>query len=224
MEVFCLEGSVAAGKSTLFNRLKDRYGSSVIFLGEPLFDSVKLGDSNYNPLRELYSENLRSDTFLTTQLTICQELFKYYETIDFTKSNIIIMDRCLASCLLFHALGYSQGLLSSFSRDFLKVFTLDLQKRFNDLLGSHTVHKYFIDTPVTRCVEQIVRRGRESELLCPINFWFNFTRNFRWIALRDVKFDMIAGAGEIEKDICRRIDSLLMREREGPTGEKNPVA
>lgn len=210
MEIFCLEGSVAAGKSTIFRKLRDRYGDKVIFLEEPIFEQIKLNETSYNPLKQLYSSNLRPDTYLSAQLIICQELFKYYKTIDFTKSNIIVMDRCLESCSLFHTIGYLQGLLSPFSRDFLKTFTLDYERSFKHLLGSHNMHKYFVDTPVMKCVEQIKTRGRECELFRPIDFWINFTKEFRKAALSQQTFEMIASGHIIERDISQKIDRLIL--------------
>ena len=153
--VISIEGSIGAGKSTLIQKLKERF-NKVTFLTEPLkyYTSFKY----HNPLTNLYVTPFTDSSVV--QDFIIKNSFNYYKKniLDTKTENIIVTDRSFDSVDYFIKLYLNCGYITPESAKFLNKTYIQLKKHFN-----FKKIFVFLDVKPKICKRNIINRNRTSE-------------------------------------------------------------
>ena len=209
--LFILDGTVGCGKSNLFRSLKSTFKSKnipVTFLEEPNFNKFQLGNVTLNPLEELYKKGATADTYLCMQILICQILSNYYEN-NKINTRVVILDRWLKGCSIFHEPGKKNGLLENPAFLFLQEFVNHKQDKFlNSIPGEKKIHLCFLSTDHETTGKQVILRKRAEETEKGLDFWVQFSKDFKEIALNQNNYEKIDSYENLKSYITEQILSI----------------
>ena len=224
-DVFVLEGSVGSGKTFLYKSLKEtlkKKNIQVTCLEEPEFNEYNLNGRIINPLAELYKDKVAGDTFLCMQILICQILSNFYETKKIN-NRVILLDRWIKSCDIFHEMGHKNGLLENPSLVFLQDFVKYKQEKFlNSIPGRKKIHLFFLNTDHEKCANQVFLRKRSEETKKSVDFWVQFSKDFKDIALKQNVYEKIDSFENLKSYITEQI--LLIKKNSNKNSLCNPDA
>ena len=150
----CIDGNIAAGKSTLLSALRQRMGAQkkYRFLHEPVDRFCQYKE--FNPLQLAY---LNPHVYSSiTQLHILQEIKEFYSE-KLSSDRLYVTDRSLGSTVPFINAQYHHNYISEFEKVFLKDRALSWSQKF-------PVNKHlFISCPPRCCFERVQARKRKEE-------------------------------------------------------------
>ena len=114
-KVICIEGNVAAGKTTMINKLKEHFKNDdrIIFISEPVDRWVKTG-----MLRDIHSDDkkVQQENCCEVQTSIITDIFDQIMTeqkkAENTKTEIIVAERSIKSNICFIKKHYDSGNLT----------------------------------------------------------------------------------------------------------------
>lgn len=162
-----IEGNIGAGKSSIFEKLKEKLWcrKDYFFFPEPIDKFTKLGD--YNPLQLAYENSERYGAL--TQIYIMKTSFNHYPNKNntFPTDSVIISDRDYSSPVKFIHRDHLTGLYDPYIRNMLlKEFFDDYVQMFEPMQIDRTI---FIDVSPEICFDRIQERGRMEEKNCTID-------------------------------------------------------
>ena len=211
VHLFVVEGSVGSGKSSVFRSLKKELQSKnidVCYLEEPDFTEIQVGNDTLNPLAELYKDDITPDTYLCMQILICQMLSNYYKN-NKINTKIVLLDRWLGSCGIFHKLGRENGQLGYPAFSFLQNFVNQHQEDFlNSIPGDKKIHLCFLDTDDKITANQVFLRQRAEETTKGFDFWVKFSKDFKKTALNQNIYEIIDSQEKLKSYILEKILSI----------------
>lgn len=203
-----LEGSVGSGKSFLYKSLKETFKEKnieVTCLEEPQFNEYNLNGKIIHPLAELYKDEVTADTFLCMQILICEILSNFYQSKEIN-TRVILLDRWIKSCDIFHELGHKNGLLKDPALLFLRDFVKYKQEKFlNGICGRKKIHLFFLDTEHEKTANQVFLRKRSEETKKSRDFWCQFSKDFKEIALKQNVYEKIDSYENLKSYITEQI-------------------
>ena len=205
--VIIIEGAVGAGKTTLFEKLREELeGTNTCFLREPQFNEVTLLHKTYNPLIEVYQHPEDSANFVCTQTHITNVLSKHIIE-EWKNAPLTLMDRWILSCEYFIKLREKRGLITNYVRDFLLNQVRQEQEKFHILLTGTRVLTCLLKTSPKQCAKNILKRGRGEEISNSLEFWEKFNEEFyHMIESCGPKFDIVGDYDIVYnsiKEVCR---------------------
>jgi deoxyadenosine/deoxycytidine kinase len=159
----CIDGNIAAGKSTLLAALRQRLGSQkhFWFLHEPVerFCQYK---KEFNPLQLAYQHPKVYSCI--TQLHILREIKEFYSENLSSDGRLYVTDRCPSSTPPFINALYRQNYISEFETLFLRDEAASGSQKF-------PVKKHlFISCPPKSCFERVHARKREEESTVSLHY------------------------------------------------------
>lgn len=163
--IVVIEGLIGAGKTTLWEELKRRYGptESVVFL-EECVDCVNLCHLNgeeFRPLRAFYANPAKEAVAM--QMHIITNLAKSFRNVlsaNRTRPLVVVCDRFIDSAAIFVDAMHKAGHVSDFSAAFLRN-AISENKKDHDIPEPTGI--FFLETPVSECQKRISRRNRPGE-------------------------------------------------------------
>lgn len=207
-----VEGSVGSGKSTLLREIESQEFPNTRVLWEPDFSKVDLNGQQYNLLKKLYVNDIKKDDYLAIQLAICDNLRNYYNR-NVTNKKFLISDRCLSSCKIFNQMGFNNGQLSNFTKDYVMSHINSQEKSFLDSFsGGIEVYKLYLDTKPEICGQRVIKRGRTEELSKSTEFWSSFAETFKEVAFSLDKYDHVGDKDSIYRKIVELVKIINLRE------------
>ena len=150
-KIFCIDGNIGSGKSTILDELKHR---GYVVFKENLEEWMPALTLFYdNPKRWMFALQLEITTSMKTQ---------YSDICDKVSEPFVFIERCPLSALLFVKNGIRNGYLTF---EEVNIFT----KIFNQNFWSPDTIVY-VDTPVDVCFRRAQTRSRECEKSIEIKY------------------------------------------------------
>ncbi|CAD8182891.1 unnamed protein product [Paramecium octaurelia] len=170
--IISLEGNIGAGKSTLFEILREEYPQA-IFLMEPLEQWQKInGNSNLNILEKYYSDADRWG--FTFQIYAYQSrLMAWDRQLQQVLQNnqqpvLVFTERSIESAReLFFQLCYNDGKISQIEFEIYEEFYQWLMNHYQQYLIDCVI---YVNTPPEVCLERLIKRGRSEEACVPLDY------------------------------------------------------
>ena len=166
MKLLSIDGIMGAGKSYLFNLLKENFtdNKKIGFVEESVEKFKKY--LRYNPLREYYSDPVKN-------AAVCQHYFLnvlgklYSENLHKTNDmDYLISERNLYSTVIFINAQYERGYLTDFQHDYLTDRVHEkIGETLNKDCGLDCNMLVYVVTDVERCLERILQRKEESTMI-----------------------------------------------------------
>ena len=209
--IIVLEGAVAAGKSRLFEKLKNKLqGSEYCFMSEPDFTYISLSEKTYNPLFEIYQSSEASDSYVCTQQYITRTLADFYFE-QWKNAPITIMDRSILSCEYFIRLRKHMKLITTYTQDCLLEEVKRYQEIFLKLIEGTKTYYCLLDTPPEQSSLNVFKRGRPEETTNKsIDYWKKFNKDYvNIIKSYSPKIDFQGNAKELENIILTLCKTAL---------------
>lgn len=157
--IICIEGNIAAGKTTLFNALKAIYeargpgGRPMLFIGETIHKKLTtFYEPSDNGDEASIAETIQTDMFQS-------RLLSYNNAIEAKRQGTcVVIDRSLYADMLFERAVYHQG-------DISESYHARYIKGAREAVTSHCLPDgvVYLNTPVQECMRRIAERGREGE-------------------------------------------------------------
>jgi len=194
---FSLEGNIAAGKSTLINKLQTELlhinSLPVVYLKEPvdLWQTLRNDSLDDNILEKFYKD--KSRYAFTFQVAVMTTLRAQLRDIQVRYTDcILITERSIhAGFHVFSNMLFDEGHLQKFEYDILDSLYQELSS-YVDIMGI-----IYLDVPVEVCYDRIIKRGRPGETieLHYLNqlekYYKRFTSDFKTLEIHDGGFDTI---------------------------------
>ena len=161
MATICIEGLVGSGKSTAANCIRLYEENNVYLFDEPLQDFSKfetVSKEVLNPLAEYYKNPSQNST--TCQLHILDVYEERLKTASkLPPKTIKVWDRGIDSSHVFSMTQVKLGHMTKLSYEYwLKCF-----HRVSSKYDTKVDGIFFLDTPITDCINRQEKRGRQME-------------------------------------------------------------
>ena len=97
MKIICVEGNIGSGKSTLVEKLKNKYSNreDVCFLQEPVEQWLQIKDKDGTNILEKYYKDQHTYAFSFQMMAYISRLSILKKAIENPKYKYIITERCL---------------------------------------------------------------------------------------------------------------------------------
>ena len=165
--IVSIDGNIGAGKSTLFDYLKQKFNgrSNFVFLEEPVSTWQSIHDNNGKNLLELFYADSKSWSFSFQMAAYISRLALLKETHEKYPNATIITERSLNTDRhIFAKMLYEQD----------KIHTVDYQiylKWFDTFAKDYPVQKIiYIKTDPVICYQRIKMRSREGENVISLEY------------------------------------------------------
>ena len=166
--IFCIEGNIGAGKSTVLGLIKERIDPSkkIIYVHEPV-DDFKISEINgktHYPLEAYYANPDKEALPFQWWVLKCYEKTLQSLVTQSTSEHTILFDRGVYSSSVFaNALLYKDKITPFGHSLFMNELGTLLNKYFgNKIYGVDKM--YMIDTPLDKCLRNIKTRNRKEEI------------------------------------------------------------
>lgn len=147
VKIFCIDGNIGAGKTTILNELKNR---GYCVYEEELSEWGEL-------LNRFYSNQKR--WMCTLQIAILHSMHQQYkkliQTSTVNSDSIVFIERSPQSSMIFVKNGVKQGFIDEEEKNVIK-------NLYNDLYWKPD-KVFYLDTDVDLCYDRMTLRGRECE-------------------------------------------------------------
>ena len=150
-KIVVLEGPIAAGKSSLLNRLKSSVeDTELLFVEEPVEKWTEL-------LTYFYGKKKGA---LALQTYIAATQFEKLNEALQAKPKLIVTDRYIDSSLFTYVpVLKKEGWISESDKESLEI----ILEQYKNCLPPHEVYRYFLGTDMDICQQRIQKRGRAFE-------------------------------------------------------------
>lgn len=142
-EIYCVDGNIGAGKTSVLDELE---GRGFCVFREDL--------SSWEWCLEKYYANPKKWAFVLQSVVICSMLSQK-KIIDSLETGMVFIERCPRSSMIFVRTLLKRGFLTS------EEYT-DLYDTYNRIAW-HPTLTFMLDTPADICFERMTRRGRDCE-------------------------------------------------------------
>lgn len=198
-KLIILDGIIGAGKTKLWNDLKEIYKNrKILFVEEDDYSEITLMGKKYDPLAECYHTENKNDRIVTSQMIIINKSSEKILNALLNEGNyeVIIFDRWHLSCSSFINAKFYNKELSEFTKDFL----LNYLEKYDIAISKYSGLKpqnctvFILDTPLPTSLERISKRERKQEMGVSEDYWCalntalresynNYDRRFNYIFL-----------------------------------------
>ena len=165
--IVSIDGNIGAGKSTLFNYLRDKFANldNFVFLEEPVQLWQSICDDNNRNLLELFYADSECWSFSFQMAAYISRLALLKETHEKYPNATIITERSLNTDRhIFAKMLYEQGKIHSIN---YKIYL----KWFDTFAKDYPVEKIiYVNTSPKICHERIRLRARQGEHVIPLNY------------------------------------------------------
>ena len=191
--IFCIEGNIGAGKTTVINLLQKAF-NDVLLVEEPVSDWQNIHGHN---ILEKKFENPERWCFTFETYVLVSKMEALIKAANSDK-KIILIERCMLSDKVFFDLAVKDGQCNSME-----------QKMFNDLYEFFLHNVYpkisgiiYLNTDVDECIKRIAKRGRGEEASVEKEYLEKLHNDFlNIINTSDVPTLIIDGTYDMKKDI-----------------------
>jgi len=160
--IVSIDGNIGAGKSTLFDYLKDKFSNNtkIIFLEEPVSVWQNIQDDRGNSLLELFYANKDKWAFSFQMAAYISRLALLKETIEKNPNALIITER---------SLNTDRSVFAKMLYDYSSISEIDYQiylKWFDTFAKDYPVSKViYVKTDPYICYRRIKIRSRNGEVI-----------------------------------------------------------
>lgn len=165
-----IEGNIGAGKTTLFNRLRESHPEWT-FIEEPVDFWSTLKNSKGQSLFELYYNNKERWSYTFQNCAVLSRYQYIEDSISRQKAassgrQVFITERCLdTDHKVFAQMLHDDGKMDSLEFSLYERWVNQLKKTSTPLSGV-----IYIDTPATICADRIKGRNRDGEEGIPLEY------------------------------------------------------
>ncbi|CAD8088699.1 unnamed protein product [Paramecium sonneborni] len=220
--IISLEGNIGAGKSTLFEILKQEYPQA-IFLMEPLERWQKInGNSELNILEKYYSDverwgfTFQIYAYQSRLMAWDRQLQQILQNKQQNKDPILVFtERSIESAReLFFKLCYKDGKISQIEFEIYEEFYEWLMNHYKQYLIDCVI---YVNTPPEICLQRLIQRGRQEEACVPLEYLKNLhQRHEDWLYEKINRFQIINIDGTMnyvkDQNIKERVRQQLLFE------------
>lgn len=182
--LFSIEGNIGAGKSTLINKLKEKYAGSegIVFLQEPVNQWEQIKDHDGINMLQKFYQDPKKNAFAFQMMAYITRRDLIRDAIKNATENaiencVIIMERSLeADRNIFVKMLRADGLLE------------DTEIQIYDMIAKDGLLDYGVDgvlwlmTPADECHRRIEKRGRDGENAITMEYLDNLDKFHReWL-------------------------------------------
>ncbi|CAD8092437.1 unnamed protein product [Paramecium sonneborni] len=196
--IISLEGNIGAGKSTLFEILKQEYPQA-IFLMEPLerWQNIN-GNSELNILEKYYSNverwgfTFQIYAYQSRLMTWDRQLQQVLKNTQQNKGPVLVFtERSIESAReLFFKLCYNDGKISQIEFEIYEEFYEWLMKHYKQYLIDCVI---YVNTPPETCLERLIKRGRQEEACVPLEYLKKLhQRHEDWLIEKTNRFQIVS--------------------------------
>ena len=155
-----LEGNISSGKTTLFNKLKEKYEhSDIIFVPEPVEQWQSLLDEDGNSMLEKFYDNKKKYSFMF-QIMVAQTMIeKIKKARQYNKNSVIITERSVySSRKIFCQMLYEM-------EDSMEYVEYKIYRDMYDTVFKAYEPDYiiYLKTDAEICLERLHKRNRYGE-------------------------------------------------------------
>jgi deoxyadenosine/deoxycytidine kinase len=158
--IISIEGNIGAGKSYLFNKLREYYGNddNVIFVEEPVSEWMSIKDKKDNSMLTKFYNDKQKYAFSFQIMTFITIFSKLKQIQDDNPGKIIITERSLLTTKnVFAKMLYYDGFMED--TDYIIY-----NKLINEFIHQIQVDRIiYMTTPCEICGERIAKRNRAGE-------------------------------------------------------------
>ncbi|CAD8184697.1 unnamed protein product [Paramecium pentaurelia] len=195
--IISLEGNIGAGKSTLFEILKQQYPQA-IFLMEPLEQWQKInGNSNLNILEKYYQDvdrwgfTFQIYAYQSRLMAWDRQLQQVLQNNQQSKEPVLVFtERSIESAReLFFKLCYNDGNISQIEYEIYEEFYQWLMNHYPQYLIDCVI---YVNTPPEVCLQRLIKRGRSEEVSVPLDYLKKLhQRHEDWLSQKSNRFQTI---------------------------------
>ena len=162
--IFTIEGNIGSGKSTIIERLKEKY-PQFIYLPEPVEEWNKIQDTSGITILQKFYENKERYSFSFQMMAYITRLSQLRKAINKAPGNaIIITERCLQTDrYIFAQMLYDTGFIEEIE---FKIY-LSWFDEFNRFYYGGII---YIKVSPEICYERIKKRNRKGEESIPLEY------------------------------------------------------
>jgi deoxyadenosine/deoxycytidine kinase len=188
------EGNISAGKSTVFNYIKNLKIPGFSFVDEPVEEWLQLKDKDGNNALECFYKNQKENSFPFQVLAYITRLKKLINTINSNPDDIIISERCIETDKnVFAKMLYEDNNISSFEWETYNYW----YDSFSELSTVDLI--IYIESDPDICLERIKKRNRVEELEISLEYLKNcHSMHQTWISNTKTPVIKINGNDTIE--------------------------
>jgi len=199
------EGNISAGKSTVFNYIKELNVEGLSFVDEPVDEWLQIKDKDGNNALECFYKNQKNNSFPFQVLAYITRLKKLIEKINSNPNNIIISERCIETDkYVFARMLYENGNISSFEWETYNYW----YNSFSELSKVDLI--IYIDTDPKICHQRIKKRNRTEELDIPLAYLENCDlKHKEWLSGTQTNVIKINGNDSIDA-IKLNVENILL--------------
>jgi len=201
--IFSIEGNIGSGKSTIIERLKERF-NDFIYLPEPIEEWNKVKDTHGETILEKFYKSKERYSFSFQMLAYISRLSQLKRAIESAPENaVIITERCLHTDRhIFAQMLYDTGYIEEIE---FKIY-LQWFDEFNTFYYAGII---YIQVNPEVCALRIKTRNRKGEESIPLEYLVS-CHNYHeiWIGcIENIKVFTFNGNNEI--DIEEIYDTIL---------------
>ncbi len=162
--IFTIEGNIGSGKSTIIQRLKEKY-TNLIYLPEPVDEWNKIRDYDGVTILEKFYKDKKRYSFSFQMMAYITRLSQLRRTLDISpEGSIIITERCLdTDRYIFAQMLYDSGFIEDIE------FNIYLSW-FNEFNKFYYGGIIYIKVDPEICFERIKMRNRKGEDSIPLEY------------------------------------------------------
>ena len=169
-KIVSLEGNIGGGKSTLLQKMREKYSNSenVVFVDEPVSEWDSITDENGTPMLQLFYQDQQKHAFAFQMMAFISRLSKLKEAIEKNPTAIIITERSLyTDKMVFAEMLYRS---KNISHEHYQIYLQWFQLFAKDYPVSKII---YVNTPPEICYERIAIRSRNGESTIPLEYLEN---------------------------------------------------
>lgn len=184
--IVCIDGNIAAGKSTVLNELESR--GYVIF---------KERMSEWSWCLKLFDVDPERWTF-TLQMAILHSMATMHVEMKSVSSNLVFIERSPESGMIFARNSFDLGNISSNE--------MNLLKNFYDMFGWNPTSTIKLNTPAEICFERMKLRNRDCEQQVSLEYIRDLEKGYKTLVC-----DSIDTENKSPQEIADSIEEMCKR-------------
>lgn len=190
-----LEGCIGCGKTTVMTNLRKMLcqRSDITFLQEPMdrYTKTSFNGHSFNPLAHVYND--APEDYVASQCYFARVLAT--QLMNTPRNKFIISDRYVGSCEHFVRVKRNRNELGFYPYNYVQDYVRNAKQAVNNVRGHIRTKKiiFFLDTPVTKCLDRIKNRQRGEETNENDEYWLEYNTQLRvsFLTEQDPSFTMI---------------------------------
>lgn len=211
--IISIEGNIGAGKTTLFNAIKNNsmfnmyHNKKIIFLNEPVDIWENFTDkSNKKNILELYYDDPKKYSFSFQILVLYTMYLQLKQAITENNNTIIICERSIeTSYYVFCKMLYNDNLIENIEYQiYIKLFELFI----NDLNFKKINKIIYLNYTPEICMQRITNRNRKGENNIKMSYLYNCKYYYDEYIYKRFNIEDILIINENDENIIRQMSKI----------------